>query len=117
MAIEGDLADIGVLTMVQMICMERRKLALFVQRHGEEAAVHFDAGQVVHASLGELQGEDAIYRLLTWTDGTFRLTSGAAAPAQTIRRDWNQLLLEGMRKLDESGRDRGLALTRSALDV
>jgi hypothetical protein len=117
MAIEGDLADIGVPTMVQMICMERRNLALFVQRQGEEAAVHFDAGQVVHASLGELQGEDAIYRLLTWTDGTFQLTSGAAVPAQTIRRDWNQLLLEGMRKLDESRRDRGLALTRSALDV
>jgi hypothetical protein len=102
--------------MMQLICMERRNLALFVRRLGEEAAVHFDSGQVVHASLGELQGEDAVYRLLTWTDGTFRLTSGSAIPTQTIRRDWNQLLLEGMRKLDESKRDHGLALSRSLRD-
>jgi hypothetical protein len=99
MAIEGDLADIGLPNVMQVLCMERRSRALFLQRLDEKAAVHFDHGEIVHATLGELQGEEAIYRLLTWKDGTFLLISAAAVPAQTIRRDWNQLLLEGMRQI------------------
>jgi Domain of unknown function (DUF4388) len=101
MAIEGDLADVSLPNILQMICTERRSLALFVERRGQEAAVHFASGEIVHAALGELEGEEAVYRLLAWPDGAFRLTSGGATPAQTIRRDWKQLLVEGMRHAGE----------------
>jgi hypothetical protein len=103
MAIEGDLSDIDVSSMVQVLCTERRSLAVFMRRRGEEAVLHFDRGEIVHAAFGELQGEEAMYRLLAWKDGTFRITSGAAVPVQTIRRDWDQLLFEGMSKLGLNG--------------
>lgn len=105
MAIEGDLSDISLPTMAQMICIERRNFALRVHRGSEEGEVHFERGEIVHAALGPLQGEEAMYQLLTWSNGTFRVSSEKAPPTKTINVSWNHLLLEGLRKLDEDRRD------------
>ena len=109
MAIEGDLSDISLPTMAQMICIERRNFALSVHRGSEQGQVHFEKGEIVHAALGELQGTEAMYQLLTWSNGTFRITHENAPPAKTIDMHWNQLLLEGLRKIDERRRDEAFA--------
>jgi hypothetical protein len=105
MPVEGDLKELDLSSVIQVICTERRRAALVVRRRGEEGAIFFDDGEIVHAILGPLEGEEAVYQLLCWKDGSFRMTDRVLSPARTVRRGWNHLLLEGARKLDEERRE------------
>ena len=105
MGLEGDLREFSLINVMQIICMERRKAGLYVTRRGEEAVIYFDDGDVVYADAGHLKGEEAIYQLLTWTDGTFRTAEHNGQPGKNIVKNWNHLLIEGMRRLDEQRRD------------
>ena len=101
MSLEGDLREFSLINVMQIICMENRRAGLFVRRRGEEAAIYFDAGDIVSATAGHLQGEEAVYQLLTWTDGTFRTSDQVTIPAKNVGKNWNHLLIEGMRRIDE----------------
>jgi hypothetical protein len=105
MPIEGDLKEIDLTSVIQVICTERRRAGLVVRRRGEEGVIFFDDGDIVHATLGPLEGEEAVFQLLAWKDGSFRMTDRVLSPARSVRRGWNQLLLEGLTKLDEERRD------------
>jgi hypothetical protein len=101
MAVEGNLEDISLTSLVQVICLEQRKGALVLKRRGEEGTLFFENGEVVHATVGSLAGEEAVYQLLRWTDGTFRVSNHVTIPRRTVTVPWGHLLLEGMRRIDE----------------
>jgi hypothetical protein len=109
MPIEGDLKDISLIGVMQLACMERRKAGLFVSRRGEEGAIYFDTGEIVHATVGHLSGEEAVYQLLTWTDGRFRMSEQVSIPPKSIGKNWNYILIEGMKRIDEQGREQSSA--------
>ena len=101
MAVEGDLKDLNLPGIVQVICLERRRFVLTMRRRGEKGAIFFDDGEIVHARLGATEGEDAVYQLLEWSDGTFRLGNHVTAPRRSVTVPWGHLLLEGARRVDE----------------
>lgn len=101
MSTQGNLQDISVADLIQQNCHARKTARLTLRAHGEEATVFFASGNVIHATLGELQGEEVIYRVLNWTEGRFELEPDLRAPRTTIQRTWSGLLLEGARRLDE----------------
>ena len=73
--------------------------------HPEGAArVYFDKGRVVHADFNGLAGEEAVYALFRDERGSFEFTLGLAAPETSIRGGTENLLLEAIRRLDESQR-------------
>jgi hypothetical protein len=60
---------------------------------------------MVHAALGDLQGEEAVYRVIAWEDqGQFTVREESRFPAATIRVPSESVLMEGCRLLDESRR-------------
>ncbi len=101
MALEGNLSDIDVADLIQLNCQSGARARLTAKRGDEVAELYFDAGQVVHAEMGNLQGEEAAYRLLGWESGTFDLEKEVPPPDVTISIPWSALILEGMRRLDE----------------
>jgi hypothetical protein len=102
MALEGDLEDVVLTGLIQMACSERKTARLTIRAQEGKGEVFFHAGEIVHAEFGLLEGEKALYRLLGWTSGRFRLSTGSPPPAtRTIQIGWNKLLMEGMRRLDE----------------
>ena len=103
MAVEGNLKDMNLPSLVQIICLEHRRLALVIKRPGEEGRIFFDDGQIIHAQVGSLVGEEAVYRLLGWTSGAFCVSNHVQPPYRTVTVPWNHLLLEGTRRLDEQG--------------
>ncbi|MBA2340126.1 MAG: DUF4388 domain-containing protein [Pyrinomonadaceae bacterium] len=108
MALEGNLQDLSLPNILQLICLERQRVALVLRRNAESGAIYFDDGEIAHASVGRLVGEEAVYQLLTWTEGSFRTTTDVKIEQRTIRSRWDQLLMEGMKRLDEFERDRAL---------
>ena len=101
MGLKGDLKYMSLPNLVQLICMDRREAALVLRNQTEEGMIFFSQGQIIHAQVGEVTGEEAIYYLLSWSDGLFEMRDTTTLPAQTINAPWNHLLLEGMRLIDE----------------
>lgn len=101
MAVEGDLKDISLVSLVQMFCLEQRQVSLLLRNRREDGAIFFNGGEIIHATTGPLEGEEAVYQLLSWTEGTFRVSNRVTASRQTVAVTWNLLLMEGMRRIDE----------------
>jgi predicted regulator of Ras-like GTPase activity (Roadblock/LC7/MglB family) len=102
MGMQGNLHDMAVADLIQHNCQERKTTRLTIRHQQEEAQLFFKEGNVVHASLGELQGEEVIYHILGWEEGTFIVEPELASPLTSIQRSWSGLLIEGAHRLDES---------------
>ena len=101
MALKGKLSEMGLSDIVQVACKGRNQACLIVRSLGQEGSLFFEKGQIVHAILDSQEGEEVIYELLTWEEGTFEIKQEVTAPKCTIAASWQSLLLEGMRRLDE----------------
>jgi len=101
MPLQGNLKEMSLANLIQVNCQEVRSARLTLDHAGQEGEVFIADGQVVHATLGDLVGESAIYEMLRWDGGTFVLDRDQPAPSTTITTQWNALLLEGMKRLAE----------------
>jgi hypothetical protein len=100
---QGDLRDHALPDLLQFLQAMRKKGQLLIEggESRQSASVYFSAGRVVHACCPPEQGEQAVYRLLHWRHGRFIFLAGAAPEQETIHTDLRNLLLEGMRLIDE----------------
>jgi DNA-binding response OmpR family regulator len=98
----GRVADMPIVDVIQTIEVSRKSGVInFVGMHGRQAAIYFRDGRVIDAEAGTLQGEDAVYRLLTWNDGEFEVEFRTVRRREAITTSSQGLLMEGMRRLDE----------------
>jgi predicted regulator of Ras-like GTPase activity (Roadblock/LC7/MglB family) len=103
MPLEGSLTELSLTNIIQVNCNEMSTATVRLAHEGKEGVICFSEGAIVHATVGDLVGEEAVYELLSWPDGTFVVEQDQAAPQRTIDSSWNSLLLEGIRRVDESG--------------
>lgn len=102
MSLVGNLKDLRLPSLIQLNCMERNTAKLTIETSGKYGFVYFDAGQVVHAEFDPDIGEEAVARLLSLYAGNFKVESGIRAPMVTIKKHWNNLLLDCLHKVDDS---------------
>lgn len=88
-------------SLIQFICIQKRRVGLSLSNGSEEGYILFDNGDVVHAETEGVEGEDAILRLLDWDDGRFSTDNDAPVTRRTINTPWDRMLMEAMVKLDE----------------
>ncbi|MGE0396046.1 MAG: DUF4388 domain-containing protein [Kofleriaceae bacterium] len=101
----GRVADMPVVDVIQTIEISRKSGVIqFVGERGRQAAIYFRDGRVIDAEAGTLQGEDAVYRLLTWSEGEFEVVFRTVRRREVIQMSSQGLLMEGMRRLDEWSR-------------
>ena len=103
MALQGSLQDMSVADLIQHNCQEGRTARIDLRRNGDgrTAVLYLDQGQIVHAESQGESGEEIVYQVLAWGDGSFSVEPGQPPPAHTIQRSYAGLLLEGMRRIDE----------------
>jgi CheY-like chemotaxis protein len=98
----GDLADIGVVDLVQTIELNRKSGIIHIaDREGRRGAVFFRDGRVIDAEVGRLAGTEAMYRLFSWSEGRFEVEFKPIRRRDIIELPTAALLMEGMRRLDE----------------
>jgi DNA-binding response OmpR family regulator len=101
----GRVADMPVVDVIQTIEISRKSGVIqFTGDRGRQATIYFRDGRVIDAEAGALQGEDAIYRLLTWNEGEFEVVFRTVRRREVITTSSQGLLMEGMRRLDEWSR-------------
>jgi DNA-binding response OmpR family regulator len=102
--IEGNLAQIPLVDLLQILAVNKKSGRLAVEREGERAEIALADGRVVDAQMGSAAGEKALYRLLTRREGQFAFVPGPAPGAGRIDRKLEELVLEGLRQADEVAR-------------
>ena len=104
-SVRGTLAQMSVVDLLQTLDIGRKSCSLVLTRKGERAEMQFHDGQLVHATLGALTGEEAVYRVVAWTDGAFQIDFQRRECPRSISHSTQSVLLEALRILDESNRD------------
>ena len=115
----GDLSDVGVVDLVQTIELNRKSgIIHIVNRDTRRGSIFFRDGKVIDAEVGRLSGASAIYRLFSWSEGQFAVEFKQIRRHDVIDTPMAPLLMEGMRRLDESAHllER-LPATSSVLEV
>ncbi len=102
----GDLKNLGIPEIVQTLHLGLKTACVTVTRgDGDEGRIFFENGRIRHCAIGDTSGEEAFYRMLRWQEGPFVIAHGQTTTVRTIEMDEMQLMMEGMRRLDEEGKD------------
>lgn len=101
--IEGNLAQMSLVDILQIFSMNKKSGALVVRREEtfEEGMIFLQSGEIINATAGIAKGEKALYRLLGWSSGKFEYIPKNFNPGENIGKAMDSLLMEGMRQLDE----------------
>ncbi len=103
--VTGNLRDMGFADIVQILANGLKTAVLRFEGAAGTGEVALRDGAIVDARAGGLEGEDALYAIMGWEEGAFRIEPNAPARAQTILGNTEGLLMEGFRRLDELRRE------------
>ena len=100
--IEGNLAQIPLVDLLQILAVNRKTGRLALEREGAKAEIALENGRVIDARTRYAEGEKALYRLLALREGQFAFVPGAPPAEPRIDRKVEELVLEGLRQSDEA---------------
>jgi DNA-binding response OmpR family regulator len=100
----GNLAVIGVPGVLQLCHLSRLSGVLSAENAGRQAVLRFNTGELVGATCGETEGEEAVFDFLGWHEGRFEFAPHAGEEGAPLGESFDRLLLEGCRRLDEAER-------------
>jgi CheY-like chemotaxis protein len=105
--IQGRLEEMNMTDLLQSLEMGQKSCRLLVQKNGERGELYFTSGQCRDARIGGIEGDEAVYKVILWTEGEFEIDFNAANASDrtTTTRNTTGLLMEAMRLMDEANRD------------
>jgi hypothetical protein len=101
MALTGHLSDLSLSELIEFFCNQRKTGLLKVLYPQGPGHFYLQQGSVVDARVGILRGIDAVYFALTLPNAKFEFSGSVEATERTINQPWTQVVLEGLRRLDE----------------
>jgi hypothetical protein len=101
MALTGHLSDLSLSELIEFFCNQRKTGQLKVLYPQGAGYFYLQTGSVVDARIGVLRGIDAVYYALTLPNAKFEFGSEPESTERTINQPWTQVVLEGLRRLDE----------------
>jgi CheY-like chemotaxis protein len=105
--IQGRLEEMSMTDLLQSLEMGQKSCRLVVRKGNEQGELYFSSGQCRDAKIGKIEGDDAVYKVILWTDGEFEIDFNAAneSTRTTTTKNTTGLLMEAMRLMDEASRD------------
>lgn len=101
MAFQGSLKELPLPDIIQLVSVSGKTGRFSLTRDDDRGTIYLKNGQMVHAAVGDLIGEEAIYALAIWNSGDFQFNPGEEPDRQTITKSNTNLLMEAARRLDE----------------
>ena len=101
MAFQGSLKELPLPDIIQLVSVSGKTGVFTLKNGSENGAIYLQDGQIVHAQVGDLAGEEAVYELAIWPQGEFVFTPGQPSPASSIQKSNTNLLMEAARRIDE----------------
>ncbi|MFN2512673.1 MAG: DUF4388 domain-containing protein [Pyrinomonadaceae bacterium] len=101
MALTGHLSDLSLSELIEFFCNQRKSGRIEVLYPQGVGYFYLQAGSVVDANIGVLHGIEAVYYALTLPNARFEFSGSVETTERTINQPWTQVVLEGLRRLDE----------------
>lgn len=101
MAFQGSLKELPLPDIIQLVSVSGKTGKFTLTRDGEKGFIFLKNGQMIHAEVADMAGEEAIYALAIWNQGDFQFTPAEEPQKQTISKSNTNLLMEAARRLDE----------------
>ena len=102
MAFQGSLKELPLPDIIQLVSVSGKTGRFTLTRDSERGLIFLKNGQMVHAHVGELSGEEAIYALAIWNSGEFQFTPNEEPVRERAER------AKGDRVADVVADDRGV---------
>ncbi len=104
----GHLSDFSVVDLVQILDVSQKSGILLLRFHEAYGQVKMSDGEIMSAELVSDSGdtvrdEEAVYRMVTFTEGTFRFEQSAVERRKTVSLSNASILMEACRLQDEAG--------------
>lgn len=96
----GTIHGLTLIDVLQMFHLGRRSITVLVGGQAQ-GSIHLENGEIIHAESGTLWGEEALGALLNSPSGSMQTTAVVSVP-HTISRNFESLLLDTLRLLDEA---------------
>jgi hypothetical protein len=100
-AFAGSLSQFKVIDIVRLLTSEGKTGILSFQRGKEKGEIYVNRGSLVHAICKDGVGEEAVFAILTWTDGNFNFNPNLTSDEKTIDKNTPSLLEEKIKQLEE----------------
>ncbi len=86
MAFQGSLKELPLPDIIQLVSVSGKTGKFTLTRDADRGFIFLKNGQMVHATVGDLTGEEAIYSLAIWNQGDFLFNPGEEACRRRSRR-------------------------------
>src|SRR6266850_5386048 len=101
MAFQGSLAELHLPDIIQLVSVSGKTGVFHLVDGHLKGQIYLHEGRIVHATLDEVSGEEAVYALAIWNQGDFMFEPAAPSEVRTISKSNTNLLMEAARRLDE----------------
>ena len=103
--LEGSLSHLDLPGVVQMLSHSRQSGVLYINAEMLDGTIFLSRGDVLHAEVGEIIGNDAVVRIIKncngLSRGVYKFVPGTLAVTRTVFRSVTELMLDALRELDE----------------
>jgi len=101
MAFQGSLAELHLPDIIQLVSVSGKTGVFHLVDGNLKGQIYLHEGRIVHATLDDVSGEEAVYALAIWNQGDFKFEPAAPSEVRTISKSNTNLLMEAARRLDE----------------
>ena len=99
----GSIQDMTVVDLLQTFEISKKSGTITFKSGSRLGYVWFRDGRLVDAEVGALRGEEAVYRMLVWSEADFEVDFGPVDREELVEHPTAVLVMEGMRRADEWG--------------
>ena len=99
----GSLHNVSLETFLQLIEMEQKTCTLHIsdKKRKKGGVLFFRQGDIMNARIGNRQGKDAAYEILSWSNVSLSIEHDCVFQDKKINGDLQAILLDAMRSKDE----------------
>lgn len=105
-AVRGSLSVIIPPNILQMLGNDAKTGSVTINSKPQSGKIYLQRGEVFYAETSGappfLTGPMAVYEMMGWTDGTFSFSENEEPPGRTIQVSVMHLIIEGLRRSDET---------------
>jgi len=99
--LQGSLKDFDITDILQLIHMNKKEGCLEIVTADDKGYIYVEGNIVKHSETTDRTGENAVQRILMWTEGRFEFIPDKKSDKKSVLVPIQHLMLEAARKIDE----------------
>lgn len=107
MELKGNIKDFPLPDIIQLVGLGKKTGMLSIAFQNQKASLYFKDGRIVHASMLNSEGKDAIIKMFHLEEGKFHFFADVKSETETINLDPMNVLMDAARHFDERRKDAG----------